>query len=287
MPVDTIFISGPEGGGKSTVARMIGTQVLERPGHYLRICRANDDHTNAIVAVDPSGTDVVGKFWASRHDVIYTEDRVFETLPDGLRAVRSLESHAIAVIEANCDPVLRHAYPYHYRIFVMPAPDSIDTVFRNPSAAAVALKQVMQDTASFASEIFGLFDAAAMDDGAGVSHQKPVRAAPTGRTVEQLEVAETQLRQFVNSPIGVEIASRIQLQPEYHALVESDIVVINIGPKGKTPALRDCIKRLRKLLARIQHDARQQSVLYWGDVADGKDPANPRLIRRTRKLLSQ
>ncbi|MHC4441525.1 MAG: hypothetical protein ACYTF1_26120 [Planctomycetota bacterium] len=287
MPVETLFISGPSGGGKSTVARLISTQVLEQPGHYLRMRPAKDGHTNAIVAVDPCSEDAIGKYWSSRHEVIYTADRVFEILPDGLRAVRALDKYGFAVIEADGDPALRHAYPYHYRVFVMPAPVEVHDVFRTPDDAASALQQVMQDTASFASEIFGLFDAGALDDGAGVSHQKTRQFTPAGQMVEELTISETQMRQFADSPIGAEIASRIQLQPDYHALVESDIVVINIGREGKTNALRICIGRLRKLLAQVQHQARRRSVFYWGDVTDDHDPAQAKLIRRFRRLFSK
>ena len=151
MPIETLFINGPRHGGKSTIARMIAEHVLTSPGHYLRMCLAKDEHTNAVVALDPSRHAKVGDGWASMHAVAYTADRVFETLPDGLRTVRELDRRGFAVIEADADPALRHAYPYDYRVFVMPAPQDLHAVFRTPEAAAEALQQVMQDTSAFAS----------------------------------------------------------------------------------------------------------------------------------------
>lgn len=288
MSVETLLINGPAGAGKTRMAQLVAEEVLKRPVHYLRMRLAPDGHTNAILKHKPEKeAGVVGNGWQSVHEVTYTDDRVFETLPDGLRAVRRLDRHGFIVIEADTNPSLRHAYPYDYRVFVMPAPTEVYTVFREPRAAAEALQQVMQDTASFASEIFGLFDAAGLDDSLGVRHQAPKHDLRQIEQVEQLDIAEAQLRQFLNSPLGAEIASRIQLQPDYHALVESDIVVINTGVDEAGDCLDDCVSRIEKLLARIRHDARRHSVLYWGDIVDTNYPTYKKLLVRLKSLLSQ
>ena len=88
----------------------------------------------------------------------YTPDRVFETLPDALRMIRESEHRPFVVMEADADPALRHAYPYDYRAFIMRPPADLHEVFRSDSEAAAAMREVMQDTASFACEIFGLMD---------------------------------------------------------------------------------------------------------------------------------
>ena len=285
MPLETLFISGPSGGGKSTVARMIADRAVDRPAHYLRMKRARDDHTNAVREVQVPDDRPAGDDWASVHQVSYTTERVFETLPDGLRAVRRRDLRGFTVIEADIDPALRHAYPYDYRVFVMPAPADLFTVFRTPREAAAALQQVMQDTSTFATEIFGLFDAAGLDDTAGVEHLGPRPGASRDEAIENLDVGESQIHQFLGSPIGAEIASRIQLEPDYHALVESDVVVINTGA-GSTDGLEPCVQRLEKLLGRLRQDARRHSVLYWGDIRDHHDPAHDRLIKRLQTLFS-
>ncbi len=286
MPLETLFISGPCGAGKGTVARLVVDHALSRPAHYLRLMSAADGHTNAIVTADEMANGPIGNGWASMHLVTYTGDRVFETLPEGLRCVRRIERNGFVVVEADSDPVLRHAFPYDYRVFVMPAPDDVFTVFRGARAAADALQQVMQDTAAFASEIFGLFDGAGLDDSVGVEHRTLYGRVPGAASVEQLDISETQIRQFLNSPLGAEIASRIQLQPEYHGLVESDIVVVNTGVGGDDQALDACVERIEKLLARVRHDTRRHSVLYWGDIRDSKDPTYYKLLRRLRTLLA-
>jgi len=291
MPVCTMLISGPPGGGKTTVACLIGDKVLERRVHHLRMRPAVDGHTNAVLAAEPAAgvgprPGVPAQGWASAHTVCYTPERLFEILPEGLRAVRAIDRCAFAIIEADGDPALRHAYPYDFRVFVMPAPATVPSVFRTLQAAAVALHQVLQDTAAFASEIFGLFDAAGLDDTIGVHHYKPATRQAREPPVEQLDIAESQIRHFLGSPLGAEIASRIQLQPEYHALVEADIVLINTGVGGCDETLDDCVKRLEKLLSRVRQETRRHSVLYWGDILNTRDPTYAKLLRRLRTLLA-
>lgn len=286
MPLETLFISGPPGGGKSTVATLVAADVLKRPIHLIRMKAAPDSHTNTIMPEDSVGQEWCGHQWASYHEVQYTPERVFETLPDALRAVRKIERRGFTIVEADTDQSLRHAYPYDYRIFVMRPPCDVYDVLRDPKEAARALHTVMQDTATFASEVFGLFDMAGMDDSVGVKHEHPMPAHRSGTAVEKLEITEAQIRHFINSPIGAEIVSRIQLQPDYHALVESDVVVINTGLCGPNETLQECIQRIEKLLARIRHDARRRSLLYWGDVNDRRDKACAKLIKRLDRLFS-
>lgn len=286
MPVETLLISGPSGGGKSALARLIATEVLDRRAHFIRMKAACDGHTNAVVPWEAAADGAPPGGWESAFAVSYTPERVFETLPDALREVRKIDRYGFAIIEADADPALRHAYPYDYRIFVMPPPSDVHSVFRNTQEATRALQQVMQDTASFASEIFGLFNAACFDDAVGVSHHEAVAVNPAQPAVERLDIAEAQVRGFLSSPLGVEIASRIQLQPEYHAVVESDVVVVNTGLGRGGEVMKECVRRVEKLLARVRHDARRSSILYWGNFLNGKDPTQKKLLKRLRCLLA-
>jgi hypothetical protein len=282
MSLEALFISGPPRGGKTTIARLIATDVAGRPVHYVRMRRAADGHTNLVTPLDASSGAPAGP-WASVHRVTYSEDHVFETLPEALRVVRRIERNPFVVLEADADACLRHAYPYDYRVFVMAPPRALPEVFRDSHEAASALQQVMQDTAAFASEIFGIMDPTGLDDTVGVQH---AWAEMRERPVEQLDVSEAQIRHFLNSPLGAEIASRIQLQPDYCALIESDIAIINTGLGAINDALDACVKRLEKLLSKVRHDARRHSVLYWGDIVDQTDPTYGRLVKRLKVLLS-
>lgn len=281
MPLETLFISGPPASGKTTTARLVADEAVRRPVHYLRMVQSRDGHTNQILD-HPGEAD--GARWASVHTVHFTPDRVFELVPEALRTVRRLQRNAFVLIEADGEAALRHAYPYEYRVFVTGCPSHLSEIFRDPQSAAAALHQMMQDTASFASEVFGVFEPGGLDDSVGVEHVEP-HAGRSGVYVEELQVNDQQIRHFLNSPLGADIASRIQLQPEYHALVESDITMINTGT-GSLDILETCVQRLEKLLSRVRHDARKHSVLYWGDVMDAQDPSREKLIRRLKALLA-
>ena len=290
MPIRSLLISGPRYGGKSTLAQLLADLVLDQPAHYLRMHPAADAHTNAVLPYGDgdSDGDSMGQLWASAHRVSYTVDRLFETVPDGLRTVRKLDRTGLAVIEADGEPTMRHAYPYDFRMFVMSVPADIYTVFRTPDDAAMALQQVMQDTAAFASEIFGLFEDEAFDDSLGVEHFSASREVGQGsQRVERLNIDEEQIKHFLSSPLGAEIASRIQLQPEYHALIEADVAIVTTGwlDREYREVLDDCVARLQKLLSRIRQDARRQSVLYWGDIRQD-DNARRKLVQRIRALLA-
>src|SRR5690606_8438551 len=150
MSLEALFISGPARAGKTTAARLLKEQVVGRPLHYLRMRRSKDGHSNMITAFEPADR-ALDPDWASCHLVTYTEERVFETLPEALRTVRRLDPHPFLVIEADADACLRHAYPYDFRVFVMSTPRRMQDVFRDSRDAAVALQQVMQDTSAFAS----------------------------------------------------------------------------------------------------------------------------------------
>jgi hypothetical protein len=56
---------------------------------------------------------------------------------------------------------------------------------------------------------------------------------------------------------------------------------------GDGENMRECIRRIEKLLSRVRHDARRFSVLYWGNFARESDPALARLVGRFRNLLEQ
>ena len=279
MPLTVIFVSGPRRCGKSTLIHlMVSSQKNVRP-HYLRLV---DERGTDPPHLTVSSEAADGLFLSVRR-LDYETEHIFEVLPEALVAIRKKERYGLVVIEADADPALRHAYPYDHRLFVMPAPDDVHQVFRTPEQAASALQEVMNDTACFAREIFGLFDDALLDDDDSTSFQKVRQADRIAE--EHLEVTAAQMKGFVTSPIGAEIASRIQLQPEYHGLVESDVVAVNMAVGSRSGVADQVINRLNILLDRIHQKGNRKNILFNCDFTDPKDCLQPKLLKKLADMI--
>ncbi len=286
MSVRSVLVSGPRRSGKSTLAGLLARSVVECPPHYLRLQAAHDTHTNAVLACVPGADDAFGSGWASLHQVSYTLDRLFETIPEGLRTVRRLDRDGFVVIEADADPALRHAYPYDYRVFIMTAPSDVFEVFRTPDAAAAALQQVLQDTAAFASEIFGLFEEDPFED-AGVEHYRRW-AEPYGgaHRLERMEIADdAQIRHFLMSRRWEPRSPRASsFSPTITPMVEADVVIVNAKRTDHDGGRSSKVRLTPAETAEPDsQEARRLSVLYWGDIRE-ENAARRKLVQRLKHL---
>ncbi len=255
MGLNVVFISGVRRSGKSALIQGMVEALCETPPHYIRL--VNKASRKAQRRVVPKPTEKSP--FASAEWLEYDSDRVFEVLPAALAKIHQLDRFGSVLIEADADPALRHAHSYDHRIFVMPIPAGVQDVFRDPARAAEELKRVLDDTAVFASEIFGLFDDENIDD----AQESEVRAP----------MNEGHARSFLYSPLGDELATRIQLQPPYHGLVESDVIVVNsqVGKLGPGPTA--CVQRIDRLLDRVkQPDGSRPQLFFCNPVdKDGRD----------------
>ena len=109
---------------------------------------------------------------------------------------------------------------------------------------------------------------------------------PSGPSEERVEVSGPQVRRFLNSPLGAEIASRIQLQPDYHSLAESDVVVINAGCGGEDSVVEECIRRLGSLFGRLREGTGRHRDLFACDPCQSNDPRTQKLMSRLAELLA-
>jgi hypothetical protein len=251
MGLRVIFISGVRRCGKSAVAATLIQRLSDSPPHYIRLVEAGTDKSGLSGADLPASP--VGA--ASARQLEYDAHRVFEILPDALTAIHKKDRNASVVIEADADPNLRHAYPYDYRVFVMPSPDEVSTVFRNPEQAAGELKRALDDTAAFAEEIYGLF---AETDENDAEPSEP-----------RADLSAAQAHGFLQSPLGDELATRIQLQRPYHGLVESEIIVVNDANHPVGPQTEQCLRRIKQLLHRVRGGSSRRTEIFLCD------PANP------------
>jgi hypothetical protein len=260
MGLCVTFVSGVRRSGKSAVIRAMIDRLWRRPPHYLRLAkRDSDKRPPKPTAQQPEDCGVASARW-----IAYDDEHIFEILPDALTTIYKRDRFGSVVIEADADPTLRCAYPYDHRVFVMPLPDGVEQVFRTPPRAAQELQRVLDDTASFASEIFGLFREPEAD------YADPAE--------DRGEASAAQMRAFLYSPLGDELATRIQLQPAYHGLVESDVIVVNnqVGRNG--PETPECLRRVERLLDRIRGATSRRGQLF---ICDPCDLGN----RDARKLL--
>lgn len=257
MGLCVTFISGPRRSGKSAVIRLMIDRVWKRPPHYIRLVERGSDKTPPKLTPAATTTPTHAECGvASAKWIEYNNDRIFEMLPEALAEIHKKDRYGSVVIEADADPNLRHAYPYDHRIFVMPMPATIQEVFRDPSRAAEELRRVLDDTQAFASEIFGLFTD---------PHDDEPRE-------ERPDLTKTSMRGFVYSPLGDELATRIQLTPPYHGLVESDVIIVNNKVGDPTPETAACVRRIERLLERVRGVCNRRGELFLCDPcsADGK-----------------
>ena len=265
MGLSVVFLSGLRRSGKSAVIRAMTTHLWKQPPHYIRLVKCGSDKRppKSAPAAKPEECGVASARWLQ-----YDDERVFEVLPETLAAIHKKDRFGSVVIEADADAALRHAYPYDHRVFVMPLPGSIGEVFRDPRTAASELQRVLDDTAAFASEIFGLW-----------SSPTEERVEPSE---ERPELTASHARSFLYSPLGDELATRIQLQTPYHGLVESDVVIVNnkVGEAGVETS--ECLRRVEQLMERARAPGERQAELHLCNPCD----ENGRSCKKLFKALT-
>lgn len=267
MGLSVTFVSGPRRSGKSSLIQAMIHQVWKTPPHYLRLAKSGSDKTPPKPCPDKPSTEcgVASAKWLD-----YDPEHVFAILPEALAAIHCRDRYGSVVIEADADPNLRCAYPYDYRVFVMPLPTTIREVFRATDRAAEELRRVLDDTAAFASEIFGLFDRNGVD-GPEPSEDRP-------------DMTKSQMRGFLYSPLGDELATRIQLQQPYHGLVESDVIVVNTRVGQRGPETEECLRRVGRLLARIRGVSGRRGELFMSDLCDQDGSIDRPLLKALKPM---
>ena len=249
MGLSVTFVSGPRRSGKSALIQAMIHRVWKTSPHYIRLVKEGSDKTPPKPCQDKpaSKCGVASARWLE-----YDPEEVFAILPEALAGIHRRDRYGSVVIEADADPNLRCAYPYDHRVFVMPLPATIREVFRETNRAAEELRRVLDDTAAFASEIFGLFTRGG-DPAAEPSDDRP-------------DMTATGMRGFLYSPLGDELATRIQLQQPYHGLVESDVIVINTRVGERGPETDECLRRVGRLLSRTRSVSGRHGDLFQCDL---------------------
>lgn len=265
MGLSVMFVSGPRKSGKSSVIRAMIDRLWRIEPHYIRLVEKNGPKPPVVMPEKvPEGCGV-----ASADCIEYEPRHVFEVIPDALAAIHRRDRFGAVIIEADGDAHLRSAYPYDHRVFVMPAPATVREVFRSPKAAAAELERILADTASFASGIFGLLRDEDCDDTAFRFRPAPLDGPEMAR--------------LLHTPLGDEIATRIALQPGYHGLVESEIILMNaVVSNGHVS--QDCIQRIERLMERLVKYNQNGCQLFRCDPIGGRDQESKLLFKSLQPM---
>ena len=260
MALCVTFISGPRRSGKSAVIQMMIDELWAHAPHYIRLVRTGSNKRRPRTSPpNPPKCGVASARWLE-----YDNDRIFEVLPDALTTIHRQDRFGSVAVEADTDAMLRYAYPYDYRVFLMPRPSSLKDVFRDAVHAAAEFERVLVDTQAYASEVFGLFAGGAPED-----------AEPSE---DRGDLSGTQMRAFLHSPLGDELATRIQLQQPYHGLVESDVIIVNTRVGQRTAETNECLRRVERLLDRTRCVSGRRSELFRCDPHDPDRGTRRRLL---------
>lgn len=261
MGLSVTFVSGLRCSGKSALIRRMIDGLFKTEPHYLRLVHSQSGKHRPPTGPKPPPHDGI----ATARWLDYDDEDIFEILPEALTAIHHRDRYGSVIIEADAEPSLRHAYPYDHRVFVMPLPGSTNAVFRDARRAATELQRVLDDTAMFASEIFGLF-------------AEP-QLADVDPSEARADLTATQMRGFLQSPLGDELATRIQLQQPYHGLVESDVIVVNPGVGERGPETAECLRRVERLVARVRCVSDRSTELFLCDPRDQNGKVCKKLLK--------
>lgn len=268
MPPTILHISGPPASGKTTLARRLAALVQPAEPDYIRF-DLQADASPARLRIARTLPEMA----SSTHRNVNPK-LVFEQVADTLKTVATGHDHALVFIETDAQPCFRHAYPYHVTLFVMSPPAHLGIVFRSPTQTAQAIQRAMDDTSEFAAELFGL-GAGPQDSATGPAiHPKDRKPQPT-QSVED----------FLSSDVGTEIAARMQLQPEYHAIMDSDVILLNVAQPGDRAVTARCVTEIDRLLETIRRRLGRQNWFAACNLLDQEDLIAKRALQRVKQLL--
>ncbi len=261
MSKTILHISGPPASGKTALANALATRRPANRSTLVRFDLPNENGTPPLRIARSFDT------FANSLRYCVNPDLVFEQVSDALRSIEAPFPDDLLLVETNAEPCFRHAYPYDIKIFVFSPPDSMDAIFRTPSETVGAIERAMHDTAEFAAEMFGLerspFDSAALPS----IHSDDRRVTATQTTEE-----------FLDSDVGTEIASRLHLRPRYHAVIDSDVILLNTPADRDAAIAAECAEKIETLLDPLRQRLDRDS---WFAACDLHDPQNT----QTRRAL--
>lgn len=274
MPIKVVHIAGPPGSGKTTLARRLAARRTQGASHHLRLTGGKKAGTTGSapalrLAIPDDDMD-------SSTTAAIDPDLVFERLPAEIQRLHRPRSSTLVFVETDAEPHFRHAYSYDVRVFIMPCPNALADVFRSRQQAEAAVRRAMHDTVDFAEEVFGLTRDARLD----TPRDSIKRFDPPPVNERDRDVLA-----FIDGALGSRLAVQFMLQPCYHVLTDSDVVLLNLGVGPDSDAAELCAHRLQALLDRLKREGTRPAWFAACEPADPEDALSMQAVLRIESLI--
>lgn len=272
MVAPVLHISGPPKSGKTGLVERLAANLNSHPPHLVRFHLKKVGRSPTLRPAQPLAALASSK----RRDLVDPK-RVFEAITEAVQEIMQLNDAAPIIIETDAEPCFRHAYPYDVKVFIMRPPRNLSDVFRSARDAATAMQRALEDTAEFAAEMFGL-------------HPEPLDAGLLPDADPPKRMARDSLgcthNEFLNSDIGMEVSARMMLHPAYHAVVESDVILLNEGLPSDCQAIAELSKQLDTLLEGVRRQLKRQAWFASCNPLDENDRVASMGVERILALLT-
>ncbi|MCK6482720.1 MAG: hypothetical protein HUU22_12490 [Phycisphaerae bacterium] len=267
MSLCVVHVTGPAASGKTELAAQLATRLHQEPTYFLRFVPQSDSASRQRNRL----THLPGAKQSLLH--VYTPAKIFEQVPDALRDIKRNNRWATVLLETDTHPCHRQAYSYDVRVFVTAAPPDVHVVFRTPQETNAALRGILNDTCEFANEIYGLTPDMALDE----SRLGMVAGAATANEPNRIRsdrdpLSDTQVVELLSSTIGIELALRVQFQPDFECIACSDVVILNTTAGGRTDVVETVAGRIERMQPYIRRRQNRSVYLAVCDLSDPEDP---------------
>lgn len=271
----TFLVLGPAGAGKTSLVRVLAGEHPDHCWHLVRLESHEDGSSMQPLRVDAPHSI---RSWLLR----YVQADAPKALAGAVQQIasESPDSRTIIAFESTPDPVLRCAFGYDLRVFVLPPIRDETVVFRTAGDSKRVLQQILRDTSTFSAGTAGLAESQ-VDELGSTGHP----LGPPPHLPEAPELRESQVERFLACPLGMELAARVHFQPDFDALADSDLVILNTAAGESLCESDTCWHKIQAMLARLHKPAGKSPLTYACDLVDLQDPMLVRILRRIGESL--
>ncbi len=278
MPIKVVHIAGPPGSGKTTLVRRLAARRTSGARHHLRL-NSHAAVEKELVPREPAPTlrlSVPTDDMESSTTATIDPDLVFERLPAEIERLHKRKTSTTIFVETDAEPHFRHAYSFDARVFIMPCPATLADVFRSRREAEDAVRRAMHDTRDFAEEIFGLTREARCD---------PPRDSIKRFDPPPVSDRDRDVLAFIDAALGSRLAVQFLLQPCYHVLIDSDVVLLNLGVGPDGDAAEICAHRLQAIFDQLRREGSRPAWFAACEPADPEDALGMQALVRIESLI--